>query len=118
MTEWMHARVREIRERMAPDDEETLWVLYFDDPNGEPATGSAIVDGARYDADGLRALAGVIDELRPPAVLLAVTRRSGTPRPSDARLLTDLRQLLFGPTEVVDLLVVGRHTWCSAVVAA
>lgn len=122
MDEWTHARVGEIRDRMSDDDEGTLWVLFLDDPRGEPLTGIAVdalaAEGAGYDDDALEGLAALLDEARPAAVLLAVSRASGTPHPADVRLLESLRARLIGPTDVLDLIVVGRHTACSAVVAA
>lgn len=84
MSGWQEMRVAEIREQMATDDEASLWTMFFDDPEGEPAMAS-VIDRAmdKIDLELTRRLAGVTAGVGARAVLFAVIRRDGQPRPED-----------------------------------
>jgi len=108
---WYEALACAVRDRRGDGDEGTTWVLFVDDerkifvgmaiePDGE--IGQAEVDG----------LAEVIRGLDPPAVVVAVTRDEGEPLAADWRLWEELRgRLAVSRTELIDVVVVGRHSW-------
>ena len=112
MSEWLEARVANIREHMTSDDEASLWTLFFDDPEGEPVMAS-VIDGAMDDIDLrlVRRLAEVTAKAGAAATLIAVTRGDGQPRPEDRDLWRDLRaQLHAHPTRLLGFVVVGPTT--------
>ena len=115
MSSWRGERIAEIRGRLVANDEGALWLLFLDDPYGEPIFASAI-DGAmaEMDAQLTRNVAAIINELGVKAVLLAVPRRDGRPLSVDRQLWSDLQILVDSSTELVDLLVVGRESFWSA----
>lgn len=114
--EWLDDRIREIRERMMPDDEASLWTLIFDDPAGEPLLASAF-EGAmsRLDLDWLSNFARILEEVGAAAYLLAVIRHDGRPRPEDQQLWRELQVLLRdGASLLLGFVVVGaKRFWCA-----
>lgn len=120
MDSWHEERAREIRTALQPQDEGSLWVLFFDDPREAPLL-AAPLEGAMSKIDHQLAvnLAMVINEVGSHAVLLAVPRRRGLPAEPDHRLWQQLCELLaHSPVEVLDLLVVGSEGLWSARKAA
>jgi hypothetical protein len=115
MSTWRDDRVREIRARLQPGDEGSLWMLLFDDPLGEPLAGTAISEAMEnLDQAGTEHLASLLRRFEVRAALLAIVRRDGAPRPEDRRLWDGLDELLDGEPELIDLLVVGsRRTWSA-----
>lgn len=120
MGTWLDDQVVGIRQRLSPQDEDSLWVVFFVDPgpapDGEPATAMAI-DGAMAHMDGLMTqnLALIIDSVPASAALLAVPRPDGIPRAVDKQLWRDVEPLLrAGSTELIDLVVVGDSGYWSA----
>lgn len=103
--------------RLTPSDEGSLWLLFFDDPCGEPVVASAIDGGMAHLDEILPNLLMIIDDVGAKAVLLAVPRRSGRPQPVDRRLWRELRTVSVSP-EILDLVVVGDHEHWSATKAA
>lgn len=115
---WYDAVADEVRGHCRDADEGTTWVLFIDG-DGQTFIGMAIERGdeigdeigaAEYDG-----LAQVIDEIGPPAVVVAVTREEGEPLAADWQLWQQLRARLTGGTELIDVLVVGRHSWWAVV---
>ena len=116
MSEWLEDRVVQIRERMTPDDEASLWTLFFDDPEGEPAVAS-VIDGAMHEMnlELVRRFAEVTADVGALAVLFAVIRRDGYPRPEDRQLWRRLRVLLSNrTTRTLGFVVVGQASWWAA----
>lgn len=114
--EWLGERVREIRERVTPDDEASLWTLFFDDPVGKPVLAQAVDRGDnQLDADWLPNFARLLELVGAAACLLAIIRRDGRPRPQDQQLWRDLQVLVRGGRcRVLGFLVVGATThWCA-----
>jgi hypothetical protein len=109
-------RVAEIREQMATDDEASLWTMFFDDPEGEPAMASVIHRAMdKIDLEVTRRFARVTRGVGATSVLFAVVRRDGQPRPEDRRLWLDLQSFLCDSgSEVRAFLVVGATSyWCA-----
>ncbi len=114
MPRWRDDRVQEIRQRLAPQDEGSLWIFYLEDPYGEALLASAVADAmAQMDRHMTENLAMIITSVAPKAVLLVVPRSDGKPLAVDSQLWRDLQDLLSGSTtELTDLLVVGRSRCC------
>jgi hypothetical protein len=112
MDAWLTARLSEIRERLTPADEGSLWLLAFDDPTGKPVLAVAIADAIRHlDDSFVRNLVRVTDGIGARAVMFVVPRRTGQPHDGDHRLWQDLQQ---ADTLVLDLLVVAPSNHWSA----
>jgi hypothetical protein len=113
MERWLSETINEIREKLTPSDEGSLWLLFFDEPLHEPLIASAFDDAmAHVDAQMTRNIAQIIDGAPADAVLVAVPRRDGVPRPVDRRFWQELRTLLDDVSpRLLDLVVVGdaRH---------
>lgn len=116
MSRWLEMRVAKIREQMATGDEASLWTMFFDDPEGEPAMAS-VIDRAmdKINLELTRRLAGVTAGVGARAVLFAVIRRDGQPRLEDRLLWLDLQSFLRdSTTKVLAFLVVGATSyWCA-----
>jgi hypothetical protein len=116
----MDLRLREtidgIRERLQPNDEGSLWLLFFDEPLREPVVATAFDDAmAHVDTRLTRNIAQIIDGTGSDAALVAIPRHSGTPRPVDRRLWRDLRALRDRiQPRLLDLVVVGDSRHWSA----
>lgn len=113
MEQWCSDTIDEIRERLTPGDEGSLWLLFFEEPLREPLVATAFDDAmAHVNARLPRNIAEIIDATPADAVLLAVPRQDGAPRPVDQQLWRDLHALRdsFRP-RLLDLVVVGdcRH---------
>jgi hypothetical protein len=109
---WYDCIADGIRRKRVGADEGTTWVLLLD-AERVPVVGMAITpdDAAQTDPawDGLAHIIGDVD---PPAVVLAVTRGDGEPRPGDHRLWEAMRaRLAVLRPELVDLIVVGERSW-------
>ena len=116
---WLTARVAEVRRRLTPGDEGSLWILWLDAPQGEPLIAAAVDHAtAELDAELLKNLAATIDEVGAAAVLLAVPRRLGVPDAVDRRLWSELHAQVHPSVEIVDLVVVGESRYWSAGKAA
>jgi hypothetical protein len=113
MTTWLDARVAEIRERVAPDDEASLWTLFFSDPDGEPTVASAVTNAMNeIDIELVRRFAAIVDGVSATACLFAVVRDDGRPRPEDRQLWRDLRVLLReSSTRLLGFAVVGATSY-------
>ena len=113
---WLSETIDEIRQRLAPGDEGSLWLLYFDEPLREPLLASAFDDAmAHVDSRLTRNIATIIEGVPVDAVLLAVPRRDGLPRAVDRQLWRDLRGLLDGAgPRLLDFVVVGAARHWSA----
>lgn len=113
---WLSQTIDEIRDRVMPDDEGSLWLLFFDEPLCEPLVGAAF-DGAmaHVDSEMTRNIALIIDTAPADAVLVAVPRRDGAPRPVDRQFWRDLRALRDDVApRLLDLVVVGdRQHWSA-----
>jgi hypothetical protein len=113
MDRWLDETIDDIRERVQPGDEGSLWLLFFDEPPREPLVAAAFDDAmAHVDEQMIRNVAQIIDAAPAEAVLVAVPRRDGVPRPVDRQFWRDLRELLDDVSpRLVDLVVVGvgRH---------
>ena len=116
MSTWLKETVAEIRERMTSDDEASLWTLFFDNPEGEPLLASAIDNAMNeMDDDGLRKFAWITKSIGVTAVLFAVIRADGKPRPEDRRTWRKLSALLAdGSTQLLGFVVVGVATYWVA----
>ena len=116
MERWLSETIDEIRERLVPADEGSLWLLFFDEPLHEPLVASAF-DGAmaHVDTQMIRNLAQIIDAAPADAVLVAVPRSDGVPRPVDRRMWRGLRARLDDVSpRLLDLVVVGDDRLWSA----
>jgi hypothetical protein len=117
-TSWYDAIAADIRSNQSADDEGTLWVLFVEEDR-RFAIGMAVgpeVDAGPDEYDGLTQ---IIDEIDPPGVVLAVTRDDGVPRAQDWRLWEQMRaRLAAGRAALIDVIVVGHHSWWAAVAAA
>lgn len=115
MDMWLADRVAEIRTRLMPGDEGSLWILWLDGPQGEPVLACGI-EGAMAELDDelVKNLATTIEEVGAAAVLLAVPRRVGVPDAVDRRLWSELRAQVRASVKIVDLVVVGKSQHWSA----
>ena len=116
MSVWLEEMVTEIRERMTPEDEASLWTLFFDDPAGEPLAASAIDNAMNeMDDDGLGRFAWVTQSIGANACLFAVIRSDGKPRPEDRRAWRKLSALLANAsTQLLGFVVVGKSAHWAA----
>ncbi len=123
---WYDEVAREVRHNREGADEGTVWVLLvsiegelmvafavtFDGEPGGSAGGHAPGPTPQSVGEVCDELAGILDEVDPPAVVLAVTRSDGQPQPGDWRLWEEMRTRTAAlSTELVDLLVVGDRSW-------
>jgi hypothetical protein len=113
---WLSETIVEIRQRLQPNDEGSLWLLFFDEPLREPLVATAFDDAmAHIEGQLTRNIAHIIDGTPADAVLVAVPRRDGAPRPVDRQLWRDLRALRNGiRPRLLDLVVVGDSRHWSA----
>jgi hypothetical protein len=112
---WYERVVADLRDKIGPDDEATVWVLFVDEER-HLRVGMAIEsDGRVLGAPEFDSLTEIIDDIDPPAVLIAVSRVSGEPLPADRQLRQEMRGRLAALTraELIDVLVVGRHSWVA-----
>ena len=116
MDVWLKVTIDEIRERLQPNDEGSLWLLFFDEPLLEPLVATAYDDAmAHVDARLTENIAKIIDAVPADAVLVAVPRRDGAPGPLDRQLWRDLGALRHGfRPRLLDLVVVGETGHWSA----
>lgn len=113
MPNWLDDRVRDLRVRLTPGDDGSLWLLFLDGPRGEVILATAVDDAmAHVDAQMTRNLIRVLGHVPAGAVLLAVPRADGRPLPVDRRLWSDLERLDALP--LADLVVVGKTDYWSA----
>jgi hypothetical protein len=99
-----------LQEHFNPAEEGWLWVaLYPDDSDG----GLLNQIEGDYEEPGptARALAHILNEVKPDQAFLALCRFDGRPRERDRELWRDLRGLVVGD-RLVDLVVFNREqTW-------
>lgn len=115
-TTWLDHRIAEVREKLTPADEASLWTLFFHVLQGQPAVACAI-DGAmdEMDLDLLRKYAAIVNGVPAAGCLLAVIRADGRPRPADRQLWRDVRVLLRdSSTRLLGFVVVGTTAYWSA----
>jgi hypothetical protein len=115
MATWLCEHVSDVRTRLCPDDEGSLWLLFLDQLQGEAILATAfdgIVDPSNFQVT--RGLRRIISEVPSPAVLLVVPRADGLPLAVDKELWIELTALPTPGTEFVDLVVVGAATYWSA----
>lgn len=109
MRRWLEERVAEIRVRMVPGDEASLWALLFDDAGSEPLMATAI-DGAMNEMtpELLGRWVSILEALPVRSVLFAVIRQDGRPRVEDRQLWCDLQaRLPNGSMDLLGFVVVG-----------
>ena len=113
---WYDCIAEGIRRKRVGDDEGTTWVLLLD-AERVPVVGMAIAPDDVEPADpAWDGLAHIIEDVDPPAVVLAVTRRDGEPRAADHRAWEAMRARLAGlRPELLDLIVVGGRSWWAVV---
>jgi hypothetical protein len=115
MATWLCERVSDVRVRLRPDDEGSLWLLFLDHVQGEVILATAfdgIVDPSNFQVT--RGLRRIISEVPSPAVLLVVPRADGLPLAVDNELWSELTASPTPGTELVDLVVAGAETFWSA----
>jgi hypothetical protein len=115
MATWLCGLVSDVRARLRPDDEGSLWLLFLDQVQGEVIVATAFdstVDPSNFEVT--RGLRRIISEVPSPAVLLVVPRADGLPLAVDKELWSELNAAPTPGTEFVDLLVVGAETYWSA----
>jgi len=116
-TSWYDEIAHGVRLRSTRDDEGATWVLFLDEDR-RPINGMALPadELGPLELDGL---AQVVDGIDAPAVIVAVPRSSGEPRAEDWRLWEELRKrMAVARSELIDLVVVGEHSWWAAVGAS
>ena len=111
---WYDVVADEVRGHCRADDEGTTWVLFVDG-DGQTFIGMAIEPGGEIGEAEYDGLAQVIDVIGPPAVVVAVTREEGEPLAADWQLWEQLRERLTDGTELIDVIVIGRHSWWAVV---
>lgn len=92
-------------------------MLVYLDAAGVPLLTLDVDEGTRHlDELFLRYVVALVVDLRLPAVVVAVPRRTGRPTRSDRWLWRELQRRLAGEerTQLVDLVVVGEDRWWSA----
>jgi DNA repair protein RadC len=113
MSTWLSACVADVRTRLTPEDEGSLWVLFLDHPRGEVLIATAfdrVMDS--IDAEMTRNLRHLIGRIPTASVLLVVPRGEGVPCKADLDLWQQLGQCC--DTKVIDLVVVGHADYWSA----
>jgi DNA repair protein RadC len=113
MSTWLSACVADVRTRLTPEDEGSLWVLFLDHPRGEVLIATAfdrVMDS--IDAEMTRNLRHLIGKIPTASVLLVVPRGEGVPCKADLDLWQQLGQCC--DTKVIDLVVVGHADYWSA----
>src|SRR4051812_8651392 len=108
------ALVAELRTRITPADEGSIWALYLD-ADHRPLLATAADDGlAQLDEQAIRTLAYVLGNVGADAVVVALPRSEGRPYDADRRLYRTLRALMVPDrTELLDLVVIGSACWWS-----
>ena len=106
---WLVERVQEVRARITPADEASLWTLFFSELDGEPIVASAVVGAMNeMDLELLRRLVEIAEGVGAEGCLFAVIRHDGRPQPVDIEAWRALRVLLRGArTKVLGFVVVG-----------
>lgn len=113
MPNWLDQRVCDLRVRLTPGEDGSLWLLFLDGPQGEVILASAFDDAmAHVDAQMTRNLVRILGHVPAVAVLLAVPRADGRPLPVDRQLWSDLEEV--DALSLVDLVVVGEAGYWSA----
>jgi hypothetical protein len=115
MATWLCERVSDVRARLRPDDEGSLWLLFLDHVQGEVILATAfdgIVDPSNFQMT--RGLRRIISEVPSPAVLLVVPRADAQPLAADRDLWNGLSASPPAGTELVDLVIVGDSSFWSA----
>jgi hypothetical protein len=119
MSTWLSACVTDVRTRLTPEDEGSLWVLFLDHPRGDVLIATAFDQAMdSIDAEMTRNLQHLIWMIPAAAVLLVVPRREGLPCKADLDLWQRLRLSQCGDTTLIDLVVVGQADYWSARLAA
>jgi hypothetical protein len=114
-TNWYDEIAAEVRKLRGHDDDGTIWVLFLDDDR-RPHVSAVLPPAVEIGAAEFDGLAKIVDEVDAPAVVIAVPRPDGEPRPDDWRVWEELRaRLLVGRCELVDLVVVGEESWWAVV---
>lgn len=111
---WYDGIAQGVRLQCSADDEGGTWVLFLDEDR-RPVNAMALPaeELGPLDFDGL---ALVVDGGDAPAVVVAVPRFDGEPRAEDWRLWEELRKrMAVARSELIDLVVVGEHSWWAAV---
>jgi hypothetical protein len=114
--QWLGDRVGEVRALMTPEDEASLWTMFFQHPRGEPVIVNAI-HGAMNEPDTswLANFTRILERVGAAAHLFVVIRNDGRPRVCDQRLWCRLQRLPHGSHgSQLGLIVVGPATWWCA----
>jgi DNA repair protein RadC len=108
--------VDELRGRLGPTDEGTIWALYVDAHDRSLLATQVDAAGRSHSgAERLTEVAYLLGNAGAHGVVVAVPRRDGQPTPADREFLRRLRVLMVcEPTELRDLLIIGADSFWSA----
>ena len=91
MSTRLSACVAELRTRLTPEDEGSLWILFLDHAEGEVIMAAAFDRAMLHiDAEMIQSLRDMICEVPASAVLLAVPRADALPLTADKELVSCL----------------------------